>query len=118
MKPQKIYDINLQVSEEIRKHVDASCIESYLVFIDGIYEPSISCTSSIPEHVIASSINSAAKEILTLLPGVSSAFTIIPDQGEYPRDSYGSDHLTGLTMVRCTDVYIDHYLSSILTVIV
>jgi Fe-S cluster assembly protein SufD len=84
-----------KVKEEVSIYIDSSCNTSNLVFIDGVYSPSLSSQAGINSSsgVIVSAMSSQ------LVP--SSIIDIlghIPDEDEFPRDSFGSDLLTGLNL--------------------
>lgn len=85
----------------ISKYVGEDCTHSHLVFVDGEYSPALSDTSKIPSTVTATSL-------IPLLSGsgkdqakrAMDAFLSIPDTNEVNRDSFASDTLTGLTLVK------------------
>jgi hypothetical protein len=112
--------VTTQITEaSIQAYIDESCVQSCLVFVDGIMSPSLSKTSAIPKEVIACSIaslNAAQFEDIE----VNSMLDYIPDVKELPRNSYASDVITVLNSVRQdphnTDIVsIDTYSESLLS---
>ena len=91
--------VTTQITEaSIQAYIDESCVQSCLVFVDGIMSPSLSKTSAIPKEVIACSIaslNAAQFEEKE----VNSMLDYIPDVKELPRNSYASDVITVLNSV-------------------
>jgi hypothetical protein len=91
----------------IRSYIDASCVDSCMVFIDGVLSTSLSRTSGIPAEVTACSLNAldAAKcaEI-----GVEDMLKYVPDVKELPRNSYASDLITSLNSANVADVAVIH----------
>ena len=86
--------------------MDDQCKQSCVVYVDDVYSPRLSRTSSIPADVIAGSIlslcadsgdNSESRR--QLMEHVTSAIEHIPDSKELPRNSFGSDVLTVLNLV-------------------
>ena len=112
--------VTTQITEaSIQAYIDDSCVQSCLVFVDGIMSPSLSKTSAIPKEVIACSIaslNAAQFEEIE----VNSMLDYIPDVKELPRNSYASDVITVLNSVRqdphnTNIVSIDSYSESLLS---
>ena len=89
-----------QITEaSIQPYVDESCVQSCLVFVDGIMSPSLSKTSAIPAEVIACSIATLSAAQFDEIE-VMSMLDYIPDVKELPRNSYASDVITVLNSVR------------------
>lgn len=92
---QPIADLDLsKLKEEISIYIDSSCKESHLVFIDGVYSPSLSNQDGIQSSsaiVSAMSSREMPSSIIDMLGH-------IPDSTELPRDSFGSDLLTALNL--------------------
>jgi len=84
----------------ISKYIGVECIQSHIVFVDGIFSASLSDVSKIPTSVTVAPISQLlsgsrpdqAQEAL-------NSFLDVPDVNEVKRDSFGSDILTGLTLV-------------------
>ena len=92
--------VTTQITEaSIQAYIDESCVQSCLVFVDGIMSPSLSKTSAIPKEVIACSIASLNATQFEEIE-VNSMLDYIPDVKELPRNSYASDVITVLNSVR------------------
>lgn len=79
-------------------YIDESCVNSCMVFVDGILSPSLSKCSAIPSDVIACSIATLNAEKYAEM-GVASMLEYVPDEKELPRNSYASDLITHLNSV-------------------
>lgn len=84
----------------VSKYIGAECLQSHLVFVDGTFSASLSDVSKVPTSVTATSVSQllsgsgadGAQEAL-------SSFLDVPDVSEVKRDSFGSDILSGLSLV-------------------
>jgi len=92
-------DLDVDVSHLI----DASCKESCLVFINGVFAPRLSSVSAIPKKVVAWGLNALKAE--GHLSGdqesaIRRLLKFVPEQGEWhPFGVYGSNTITALNMV-------------------
>jgi hypothetical protein len=82
---------------DIADNIDESCLNSCLVFVDGIYSPSLSKTSSISYEIMEQFLQSWSYNI-------HEYYASIPDKDALNRNSYGSDALVGLNMVMIVQI--------------
>ena len=85
-------------SSEVMKYIDKTCENSCLVFVNGQYSSTFSKTTAIPAGLIFGSLRSLNEPLQQdALHLVSDSR--MPDMGELPRNQYGSEVLSALTLV-------------------
>ena len=82
----------------IGAYVDESCVDSCMVFVDGVLSPTLSKLSAVPANIVCCSLSTLDESKCTEI-GVASMLDYVPDIKELPRNSYASDILTSLNSV-------------------
>ena len=83
------------VAESATAHIDEACLQSCLVFVDGVLTPQLSRLAALPPGVSAGSLLSSGRS-----PCLLDVEPVVPDTQELPRDSFASDLLGALNLVR------------------
>lgn len=83
--------------DEIAEYVDPRCVKSLLVFVDGKYCPQNSCVEGLPPEVTLAPIGSLTAGTRS---DIAPNILFIADKGELSRNSFGSDGLAALNLVR------------------
>lgn len=88
----------------ISKYISEDCAHSHIVFVDGAFHAQLSDISSVPTSVTVASLSQllSASKRDTAQEALDS-FLYVPDVNEVKRDSFGSDILSGLTLVNHLD---------------
>ena len=99
IKNSKTNNGNLPSLDKLLKYVDDNCIKSYVVFVDGNYMPSLSDTTILSNGILIESF----KTLDIKNDNINKMLMYIPDDKEFPRDSFGSNILTSLNMANVQD---------------
>lgn len=93
--------LTAEMRQCISRYIDASCTESCLVFLDGIYSAEMSNTKAVPAGVAFTSLGHLdAVHFGTMLEQLG---TDIVDSHELPRNSFASDTLSKLSLANTVD---------------
>lgn len=97
----QLVDIDMGMFQSsIDQYIDESCKESHLVFIDGVYTPSLSNLDSIKD---SAAVITSMSSLELPLGKTLDILSYIPDINELPRNSFGSDLITALNLCYLED---------------